>query len=114
MSTYLSETLYAFAPLLIAGFLAHEPWRWFGLLLGRNLTIESEVFHWVRLVSTALVSALALRFVLIPQGALAPIPWPVRVGAFAAGLAVFLLARRSLAAGVVTGVVVLIALQGLR
>lgn len=86
---------------------AHEPWRWVGLFLGRNLDMDSELFGWVRAVSTALVAALVMRLVLFPAGALEGVPLSVRVGAMAAGLGVFLLGKRSIAAGVLVATVVL-------
>lgn len=99
------------AILFAISLLAHEPWRWAGLFLGRNLDMDSEVFGWVRAVSTALVAALVMRLVLFPAGALEGVPLSVRVGAMAAGLAVFMLGRRNMAAGVAAGVVVLAAGQ---
>ena len=89
--------------LLLIAALAHEPWRWAGLVVGRRLDAEGEIFQWVRAVSTALVAALVARLVLFPAGALEAVPMLVRIGAFAGGLACFFLAGRSLWGGVACG-----------
>ena len=90
--------------LLIAiGFLVHEPWRWLGLFLGRNLSADSEIFHWVRGVATALVAGLVLRLILFPAGALATASLTMRLTAFAAAVLIFFLARRSMGFGVSAG-----------
>lgn len=99
------------AILFAISLLAHEPWRWVGLFLGRNLDLQSEVFGWVRAVTTSLVAALVMRLVLFPAGALEGVPQSVRVGAMAAGLAVFFVSRRSMAAGVLVAAIVLAAGQ---
>lgn len=110
MSTIGSGWTAALILLLVAA-LAHEPWRWAGLYLGRNIDVGSELFQWVRAVATALVSGLVMRLILFPAGALAGLPLALRLGAFASGIVVFFLARRSLTAGVGAGVVVLVAGQ---
>lgn len=99
------------AILFAISLLAHEPWRWVGLFLGRNLDMDSEVFGWVRAVSTALVAALVMRLVLFPAGALEGVPLAVRVGAMAAGLGVFVFGGRNIAVGVLVASVVLAAGQ---
>lgn len=87
----------------------HEPWRWIGLFLGRNLDVQSEVFQWVRAVATALVAGLVMRLLLFPAGALQDVPLLVRLAAFAAGIAGFHLLGRKLAPGVAAGALVLVA-----
>jgi branched-subunit amino acid transport protein len=100
-----------FLILLLAGFFAHEPWRLLGLILSRDLSIESPVFVWVRAVSTALVAGLVTRLVLFPSGALVDVPLNHRLGAFAAGLACFFLLGRTLLAGTCGGVAALLAIR---
>lgn len=100
--------------LIIVGvaLLAHEPWRWLGVALGRNLSEDDAIFLWVRAVSTALVAGLVARLVVFPAGALETVPLWVRlvsIGGAAAGYFVF---RRSLGFGVVVGCGLLIALSG--
>ena len=60
--------------LLVIALVAHEPFRWLGLYLGHGLDAQSEIFAWVRAVSTALVAfsekSVATRIVLISMLAL--------------------------------------------
>lgn len=93
--------------LALIALLAHEPWRWLGLILARNLTVESEIFVWVRAVATALVAGLVMRLILFPAGVLADVPMSARFGALVGAIAVFLLLRRNLGAGIITGAVLL-------
>lgn len=90
--------------------LAHEPWRWLGLLLGRNLSVDSSLFIWVRAVSTALVAGLVMRLLLFPAGALADVPLAWRLLAGMAGVAAFFAAGRSLAVGVLVGAALFLSL----
>ena len=97
----------------LVALLAHEPWRWAGMVLGRNIDVGSELFQWVRCVATALVSGLIIRLILFPAKSLAAVPLGLRVCAFVAGIAIFYAAKRSLAAGVLGGTALLIAGQWL-
>lgn len=98
------------AALIVAiALLAHEPWRWLGLYVGRDLDIDGAVFRWVRAVATAMVAGLVMRLLLFPAGALAGVPMGLRLAAFAAGIAVFYAAKRNLAAGVLGGSLTLVA-----
>lgn len=103
--------LWALALLLAAGFGATAPWRLIGVFLSQRLTIDSEVLVWVRAVSTALIAGLVARMVLLPAGALAGVPLWLRLLAFGAAIATFLLVRRSLGAGVFFGAMMLVAGQ---
>jgi hypothetical protein len=107
----LGDGLAGYAVLLVAGVLAHEPWRWLGLVLGRNLDPEGEVFRWVKAVSTALVAGLCVRLVLFPAGALEVVALPIRLAAFGGGIACFFLCRRSLALGIAGGCLLLAAVK---
>jgi hypothetical protein len=98
-----------YLPFFIAGFLACEPWRWGGALIGRDLDPNGEVFIWVRAVSSAIVAGLVTRLVAFPTGALATIGAPTRFGAAAIGIAAFFAFRKNLGAGVVAGTIALIA-----
>ncbi len=95
--------------LLIAAvsFLAHEPWRWLGLALGARLSVESELFQWVKAVSTALVAALVMRLMLFPPEGLGHLSLLSRLIGLFAGIAVFWLAGQRVAAGVFGGAVAL-------
>ena len=79
-----------------------------GVLIGRSLSPESPVLEWVRLVATALLSAVVAKLLISPNGALLAVPLWGRFGGVAAGVAGFFLFRRSLIAGVVCGEAVLI------
>lgn len=95
--------------LLVAGFLAHEPWRWLGLVIGSNLSETSPVFVWVRAVATALVAGLVMRLVIFPVGVLAKVDLPLRLVAIAVGSAVFFIAGRRLGIGILAGALTLCA-----
>jgi hypothetical protein len=97
--------------LLLAGFLANECWRWLGVAVGGRLDLDGRLFMWVRAVALALVAGLVSRMILFPAGALANVPMAIRLGAFAGGIALYLLARRNLAAGVVGGAAILMVAQ---
>ncbi len=95
--------------ILLGGVLVHEPWRWLGYTLGSGINGDGEVFHWVRAVATALVAALVMRIVIFPPGALAGVEAWLRIGGFAAGLAIFYVSGRNLGVGIVGGAVATIA-----
>ena len=97
--------------LLLAGFLANECWRWLGVAAGSRLDLGGQPFRWVRAVALALVAGLVSRMVLFPAGALANVSAAIRLGAFAGGIALYFLARRNLAVGVVGGALLLMAAQ---
>jgi hypothetical protein len=105
----MTESLWPYVIVLVAGALMTEPWRWAGLALSRNLDVESEAFKLARAVSTAIVAALVARLVLLPTGALADIGLIVRATAFLGGIAVFLATGGRLLAGVAAGVALLLA-----
>lgn len=89
---------------------AHESWRWLGALLGSRVRDTDDVFVWVRYVSSALVAALAMRFVIFAPGVLATIAFPVRAAAVLIAIAVFMATGRNLVAGIATGCLTLIGL----
>lgn len=107
MTTLGDGALGALLIILIA-LIFHEPWRWLGLYLGRELDVDGEIFQWVRAVATALVAGLVTRLALFPAGALADVPLWVRIAAFAGGIAIYFLARGSLVVGVLGGSLILI------
>jgi hypothetical protein len=89
--------------LLLVGFLPNEIWRWLGVVLARGLDESAAVVMWVRAVATAVLGGVIARIVLLPPGALASVPMPVRLGALAAGFVGYLLVRRSRFAGILIG-----------
>jgi branched-subunit amino acid transport protein len=98
-----SGWLWPYLVMLLVGFLPTEVWRVLGVMAGKGLSEDSELFQWVKLVATALVAAVVAKLVLTPNGALATIPTAGRVVALAAGVGAMLLARRSLVVGLVVG-----------
>ena len=94
--------------------LAHEPWRWLGFALGRNIKADGEVFLWVRAVATALVSGMVTKLVLLPAGTLASVPLAVRGAALLGGIAIYTATRRSLALGVGGGSAILALIEWMR
>ena len=78
----------------LAGFVVSEPWRWAGAILGRTIDPGSEIFAWVRAVSTAIIAALCARLIIFPSGALADVGLTLRLVALAAGVGVYLLSGR--------------------
>jgi branched-subunit amino acid transport protein len=107
-ATAVPDGLLGLLLLIAIAALVHEPWRWLGVALGRDVEIGSPIFEWVRAVATALVAALVMRLALFPAGALAAVPTGVRVAGLAIGVAVYLLAGRSLARAVLAGACVLV------
>jgi hypothetical protein len=97
--------------LLVIALVAHEPFRWLGLYLGHGLDAQSEIFAWVRAVSTALVAGLVTRLVMFPVGALSEVQLMIRFIAFAAGIAIYLGTQRHLGAGVFGSATVLLIMQ---
>lgn len=93
--------------IVLMAVLVHEPWRWLGLYLGRDLDVASDLFQWIRAVATALVAGLVMRLVLFPAGALAGVPLWGRVGGLAIGIGAYLVARGSLPMGVAAGTLAL-------
>jgi hypothetical protein len=111
---HLPDGVWLYVALLLTGSLATEVWRWLGLAVGGRMAVDGNLFQLVRMIATALVAGMATRMVLFPAGALAQMPLHGRLGAFAGGLAIYFLARRSLVAGVAGGAGLLAATQLLR
>jgi hypothetical protein len=108
MSAALTE-LWPFLILVTIGFLPNEIWRVFGLMLARGLNEDSEIVMWSRAVATATLAGVIAKLLLFSNGSLASIPLGVRLGAAAIGFIGFLVARRSMFAGVVAGEALLLA-----
>jgi Branched-chain amino acid transport protein (AzlD) len=101
--------LWPYLVVIVFGFLPTEIWRIIGVFFGQSLDENSEALIWVRMVATALVTAVVFKLVVAPTGALAAIPLVVRVGAVAAGLATMYLAKRSILVGLLAGELTLLA-----
>lgn len=94
--------------LVLAGFLPNEVWRMAGLWLGSGVDEGSEILVWVRAVATAILAGVIAQILVQPPGALASVPDWLRYGAVAAGLAAFVVTRRSIFAGVACGEIVML------
>ena len=101
--------LWPFLILITVGFLPNEIWRALGLVLARGLNEDSEIVMWSRAVATATLAGVIAKLLLFSNGSLAAIPLSVRLGAAALGFVVFLVAKRSVFAGVAAGEVLLLA-----
>jgi hypothetical protein len=102
----MSVTLHELGPmfaLILVGFLPNEVWRLVGLMLVHGLDEKSQMIVWVRAVATAMLAGVLAQLILSTSGPLASIAVSVRIGAAVLGFAVFLIAKRSVFAGVLTG-----------
>lgn len=99
---------YAIALLLFAGFLSNEVWRVIGLVVGGGIDEASEFLVWVRAVAAAILAGVIAQILISPPGALATVPDIVRYSATVIAFAVYLVARRSVFIGVVTGELVVL------
>lgn len=102
------STLAPYLVLVLAGFLPSEMWRWLAVLLARSLDENSEIVVWVRAVATAILAGVIAKLTLFAPGALADIPLAIRLASVVFGLVVFLVARKSVIAGVLAGEAVLV------
>ena len=101
----MSATLHELGPmfaLILVGFLPNEVWRLVGLMLVHGLDEKSQVIVWVRAVATAMLAGVLAQLILSTSGPLASIPVSVRIGAAMLGFVAFLIAKRSVFAGVLT------------
>lgn len=83
-------------------------WRAGGVLLGRNIDVDSRIFRWASAVAYALLAGLVARMIVMPEGPLASTELPHRLAAAVAAAAVFFVTRRNLLLGVATGMAVLV------
>ena len=90
-------------------------WRALGVAVAGRLDPDGEIFGWMGCVALAMIAGLVSRMLIDPVGVLAATNLIERLGATACGLVVyFLLTRRNLLAGVVSGCVAIVLLQLLR
>ncbi|MGY3445022.1 MULTISPECIES: AzlD domain-containing protein [unclassified Bradyrhizobium] len=107
MSTFIGDW-HALAILFVAGVIPNQIWRMLGLWFGGGIDENSELLVWVRAVATAILAGIIAQIVVQPPGALASVPDWLRYGAVAAGFIVFMLARKSIFAGVIAGEIVML------
>ena len=99
---------HALVVLLVAGVIPNQIWRMLGLWLGSGLDEGSDLLMWVKAVATAILAGVIAEILVHPPGALASVPDVLRYGALVVGFIVFMLTRRSIFAGVVSGEVVML------
>lgn len=95
--------------IVVAGWLATDCWRFIGVYLGGRIADDSDLLVLVRSVATALVAAVIANLVVFPSGELADTPLALRIGAVAAGFAVYIAVRRSVPLSIVVAEAVLVA-----
>jgi branched-subunit amino acid transport protein len=95
--------------LLLAGVIPNQIWRMLGLWLGSGLDEGSDLLMWVKAVATAILAGVIAQILVEPPGALASVPDILRYGALVVGFIVFMLTRRSIFAGVVSGEIFMLA-----
>jgi len=101
--------VWPYVALVIFGFLPSEIWRSLSIFIASGVDEKSEFLEWVRAVATALLAGVVANILLTPPPALAAAPLWARIGAIAAGLAVYRIAGRSVIAGVIAGVACIVA-----
>jgi branched-subunit amino acid transport protein len=107
VSTFIGDWQ-AIGVLLLAGVLPNGIWRVFGFLAGRRIDEGAEILVWVRAVATAIIGCVVMQILIMPPGALATMPTPVRFAAVVVGFLVYLLVKRSVLAGVIASELVLL------
>jgi branched-subunit amino acid transport protein len=107
MSAFLGDW-HALIVLLVAGVIPNQIWRMLGLWLGSGIDEGSDLLMWVKAVATAILAGVIAEILVRPPGALASVPDFLRYGALVVGFIVFMLTRRSIFAGVVSGEVVML------
>jgi hypothetical protein len=98
-----------YAMLILVGFLPNEVWRMLGVVFARGLDENSQVIVLARAVATAILTGVVGKLVIFAPGALAGVPVTMRLGATGLGLVAFVLARRSVLAGVVVATLAMMA-----
>ena len=87
-------------------------WRALGVAVAGRLDPNGEVFSWMACVALAMIAGLVARMLVEPVGVLATTSLLERLGATACGLVMyFVLTRRNLLAGVLSGCVAIVLLQ---
>lgn len=98
-----------FLVICIVALFAHETWRWAGLYLGNKIDLQSELFQWVKAVSTALVAALVMRLLLFPPQGLGELSVEARLIGMVVAVCVFWLNKGGVALAVFLGAMAMLA-----
>ncbi len=99
----MTEALWPYLVVLLAGSLPNEAFRVAAVFLSRGIDENSEFFRWIKVVATTLLAAVVARLIYSPAAALEHIPLAIRAGAVVVGILGFLVLRRSLVLGIITG-----------
>ncbi|HEX2653385.1 MAG TPA: AzlD domain-containing protein [Xanthobacteraceae bacterium] len=102
-----ADWIWAYAVLVLVGFLPNEIWRMLGIIVARGLDEDAEIIIWVRAIATAVLAGVIAKIVFFPPGVLASVPLPIRLAAFGIGFVSYLVIKRSVLAGVVAGEIAL-------
>src|SRR5258706_12913582 len=102
MSDFLGDW-HALVVLLLAGVIPNQIWRMLGLWLGAGLDEGSDLLLWVKAGATAILAGGIAQILGQPPGALASVPGFLRYGAGGAGVLAFMLTKRAVFAGVLSG-----------
>ena len=105
----MSEALWPYLVVLLAGFLPNEAFRVAGVLLGRRVDDKSEFFVWIGIVAVALLAAVVAKILFSPPAVLAAVPLWLRLLSVGMGVGAFFVSRRSLIVGILAGEAVLVA-----
>ena len=100
--------------LVLASVAATYVWRGLGVVFSGRIRVESELFNWVACVAYAMIAGLIMRVIVMPTGLLAQSFLTDRLFACALALVAFYASRRNLFVGVITGMIVLIAVGQVR
>lgn len=103
----MSDDVWSYVFIAIAGVLATDIWRWLGVLAGNRLREDSEAMIWVRCVATALIAAVIAKLVLYPSGTLLAVPAWMRAGAALAGFAAYVATGQKILAGIAVSVLLI-------
>lgn len=104
----MSEALWPYLVVILAGFLPNEAFRVAGVLLGRRVDDKTEFFVWIRIVAVALLAAVVAKILFAPPAVLATVPLWLRLASVALGVGAFHAARRSLLVGILAGEALLV------
>lgn len=94
--------------ILVAGWLATDIWRFFGVYLGGRMSETSDLLVLVRSIATALVAAVIASLIIYPSGPLADTSIFLRIGAAIAGFTAFLLTGKRVVVGLLVSEAILI------
>lgn len=95
--------------ILLAGWVTTDGFRFLGVYFGGRIAEASQALVLMRTLATALIAAVIGNLIVFPSGALAATPLLMRLAAVALGFTVYLLTRRSMLAGILTGEAALLA-----